>query len=179
MSESGNLFVKQHQGLMGMGAEIIQAVNRPVNDDAVRNVRKLAARFKGALLVHQRMENDALYPRLLDHADPVVATEARVLFEELGDIYDAFVAFEARWGSSEAVAQDTPGYYAALKSLLKKLFRRMQREDNQLYPLAVRADVSTSPTIPAPPSADFEGVSSESERARWVSMITWPPGSSR
>jgi hemerythrin-like domain-containing protein len=173
MSASGNIFLSQHQGLMQIGAEIIQAINGPVDDEAVRKVRKLAARFKGALLVHQRMENDALYPRLLAHPDPSVAEEARSLFEELGDIYDAFMAFEARWGSSEAVAEDTSGYYGALKRLLHKLSRRMQREDNELYPLAARADVSTSPTVPAPRSTDFEQASAAQERARWVSMITW------
>src|SRR5687768_7658407 len=113
MSESGNIFLHQHQGLMIIGAQIIQAMNSPVDDASVRQVRTLAARFKGALLVHQRMENDALYPRLLAHHDESIASAARILFEQLGDIYDAFVGFEARFGTSEAIANDTMGYYAA------------------------------------------------------------------
>jgi hypothetical protein len=179
MSESANIFVRQHQGLMVIGAEIIQAMQPPAEADAVRQVRKLAARFKGALLVHQRMENEALYPRLLDHPDPAIASAARALFEQLGDVYDGFVAFEARWGASESVAQDPAGYYGALKGLLKRLFRRMQIEDGELYALAARADVSTSPTIPAPPSMDYEGANSEEERSRWVSMITWQRSAAR
>ncbi len=173
MSDSANMFLRQHQGLMGIGAEIFQAMQQPVEADALRHVRKLAARFKGALLVHQRMENEALYPRLLDHPDPAIASAARALFEQLGDVYDAFVAFEARWGASEAVAQDPAGYYGALRSLLKRLFRRMQIEDGELYALAARADVSTSPTMPAPPSSAYEAANSAEERSRWVSMITW------
>src|SRR5687768_9048735 len=119
MSSADNTFVTQHQALMAQGANVVVALHQAVNEAGVRLLRVQVARFKGALLVHQRMENEALYPRLMSHPDPTIAEPARVLYADLGNIYDEFIALEQRFGSADRILAALPEYGVALRRMLK------------------------------------------------------------
>jgi hypothetical protein len=165
---SESTFRHQHQTLLGLGALVAQAMSTAKGDTDIRALRLHVARFKGALLVHQRMENDALYPRLIAHPDPAIAEAARALYADLGGIYDQFVDLELRFGSLDAIASALPEYCASLRRILKRLFLRMQREDEELYALAKRADVSCVSEFPP---ADVPDVSASEERERWAARL--------
>jgi hypothetical protein len=165
MTGAEHSFQQQHKTLFGLGAQIAQAMNDTASDESVMHLRRLVARFKGALLVHQRMENEALYPRLLDHPDPAIAEQARVLYEDLRGIYDLFAELEQRFGTGAAISAALPDYVSSLRRMLKRLFVRMQREDAELYSLASRANVATHSLVPPPPEDDLDVAA---ERERWA-----------
>lgn len=162
-------FQRQHAALLKMGTEIVLAMQAPVSEDSVRRVRMLTARFKGALLVHQRMENEALYPRLLDHPDPTISRTAQALYIDLGDLYDGFLDFERRFAAPEVGELAPQDYYKAIGRLLKRLMLRMQREDNELYALVARADRGSTPSLE--PEPDPESLSATEERKRWAARL--------
>jgi hypothetical protein len=164
MSSPDNSFLNQHEALVAQGAHVVIALQAACDDASVRALRVQVARFKGALLVHQRMENEALYPRLISHPDPTIAGPARALYADLGGIYDEFIALEQRFTGAEQVREALPEYGAALRRMLKRLFLRMQREDRELYALAALAHVSC---LSEPPPAYGELDTAE-ERARWA-----------
>jgi hypothetical protein len=82
------------------------------------------------------MENEALYPRLLAHDDASVRARAQHLFDELATIYDAFGNHHTRWSSIESIERDSAGYVRDTTEVLTKLWYRMGRENDELYPLA-------------------------------------------
>ena len=98
--------------------------------------RRLLARFRGLLLVHAAMENDALYPSLLDHRDANVRARARALFDEVGTIYDGVRQHGERWASPERIQAEATVFVQETLALLKTLGKRMARENAELYPLA-------------------------------------------
>ncbi len=51
MSAHSTTFQRQHDVLKGLGAEVLLALRRPADSAALRQVRRLMARFKGTLLV--------------------------------------------------------------------------------------------------------------------------------
>jgi hypothetical protein len=167
MSSPDNTFVNQHQALVAQGANVVVALHQATNEAGVRALRVQVARFKGALLVHQRMENEALYPRLMSHPDASIAEPARVLYADLGNIYDEFIALEQRFGGAEQILAALPEYGVALRRMLKRLFRRMQREDIELYALAERAHVSCL----SEPPPDFGELDVIEERDRWARAL--------
>lgn len=167
MGEHATTFQRQHDVLKGLGADVLVAMQRPSSSEAVREVRRLMARFKGTLLVHQRMENEAVYPRLLNHADAAIATEARSLYDELGGLYDELIAFEQRFDTNTIEAAPFE-YYGAIRALLKHLWIRMQREDETLYALVTRADATSAyDTRLAPDEALLDALA---ERKRWQAL---------
>lgn len=98
--------------------------------------RRLLARFRGLLLVHAAMENDALYPSLLEHRDANVRARARALFDEVGTIYDGVREHGERWSTPERIQAGAALFVQETVALLKTLGKRMARENAELYPLA-------------------------------------------
>src|SRR5262249_20336206 len=121
---------------------------------------------------HQRMENEALYPRLMEHPDARISGPARELFRDLGGIYDLFVDLDKRFATSEMIRDARAEYCSAVRRVLERLFLRMQREDTELYALAERANVTLHSTAPPPLETDEE-VDAQRARALWHSML--PP----
>ncbi len=164
-----NVFRRQHAGLLKMGGEIVMAMQTPASPESVRTVRTLVARFKGALLVHQRMENEALYPSLFEHEDASVAESARALYADLGDIYDGFLEFERRYADPRTAETSPQDFYKTIGRLLKRLMLRMQREDTELYALALRVD--NPGAVSEAPAGDPDTIRVDEERARWAQLL--------
>jgi iron-sulfur cluster repair protein YtfE (RIC family) len=138
-------FRRQHEELFQLSEEIGRALDAATFPANAREVRRMMARFKGKLLVHSSMENEALYPRLLEHANDAIRAKARDLFEELGGIYSAFGEHHTRWSTVEVVEKDPAGYARETHELFAKLARRMGRENEELYPLADREGEASVP----------------------------------
>jgi hypothetical protein len=131
-------FRRQHEELFELALGVDNALDSSAFPGNARDVRRMMARLKGKLVVHSTMENDALYPRLFQHADASVRAKAHALFEELGGIYDAFTGHHAKWNSVEAIEADPSGYVRDTRAIFDKLRLRMERENHELYPMADR-----------------------------------------
>jgi hypothetical protein len=131
-------FRRQHEELEELAQEILLELDKPTFPSNAREVRRMMARFKGKLIVHGTMENEALYPRLLAHEDEQVRVRSQALFDDLGGVYDAFTAHHAKWTSVEAIERDAPGYVRQTRDMFATLRRRLTRENSELYPLADR-----------------------------------------
>jgi hypothetical protein len=136
-------FERQHAELVSLakalGAELD---TRKIAADPGPARRALAA-FSGKLKVHAAMEQEALYPRLLASRDPSVAEKARALAAEVGDLYEGFFGFLARWQSAEAVQTAPDEFGRETMVQLHRLGVRMKRENRELYPLvdAIEGDL--------------------------------------
>lgn len=133
-------FRRQHDELYKLATEIDSALSSAQYPENAREIRRMMARLKGKLVVHSTMENDALYPRLLAHSDPVVRGRARAMFDELGPIYEAVGDHHSAWSSVERIQADPRRFADHTREIFAKLLRRMERENDELYPLADRAE---------------------------------------
>ena len=131
-------FRRQHEELVELALEVDTALDAPAFPANARDIRRMMARLKGKLVVHSTMENDALYPRLFQHGDPSIRALAQALFEELGGIYEMFAAHHLKWSSVDLIEADPSGYVRHTREVFDKLRLRMERENNELYPLADR-----------------------------------------
>jgi hemerythrin-like domain-containing protein len=96
----------------------------------------LLAKLTGLLRIHFAQEDRLLYPSLIASARGGVATVARQFFEEMGQIGPLFDAFAERWRSADAILGDAAGFRREAKALFAALAKRVQRENEILYPLA-------------------------------------------
>lgn len=119
---------------MSLAAEIRAKLDVETVEREPRVLRVMLAQFAGKLRVHERMES-ALYPPLLEHERPFVRETAERLKRDLGPLYATFDAFEARYATVESLTVDSKAFIADTLALFETLFRRMQRENKELYPL--------------------------------------------
>jgi hypothetical protein len=128
-------FQRQHAELMSLAADIRAMLDVETIERDPRAVRVMLAQFAGKLRVHERMESEALYPALLEDERPLVRETAERLKRDLGPIYATFNAFEARYATVESLGVNPTAFIADTLVLFETLFRRMQRENKELYPL--------------------------------------------
>jgi hemerythrin-like domain-containing protein len=95
--------------------------------------------FRDTLVRHLKCEDWALYPRLKASGDPYIAQLARDFIFEMGHIADEFAAYEARW-PAERVAGEWAGFRAETEAVLGAIAMRIEREEDELYPVAEQYD---------------------------------------
>ena len=91
------------------------------------------------LLAHLKLEDWALYPRLIASSDDAVSAAGRKFQEEMGGLAPAFVAYCDKW-SATAIERDWPGYCADTRKILDLLENRLICENRELLPLLAKLD---------------------------------------
>jgi len=128
------LYREQHGRLRRLAAGLLEsAADAPAAD-----LRTQLARLSGVIKVHLTGEDQALYPRLLQHADLEVRAKATHYQQSMGSLAGAFGTFYAAWMKAGAIEADRAGFGAELGDVLGALAARMDAEDGDLYALADR-----------------------------------------
>ena len=108
--------------------------------------------LRDTLVRHLKCEDWALYPRMQSSGDAEVMRIARIFVDEMGHIAGDFAAYDARW-TPEAVEADWDGFRGETIGILDALGMRIEREEQQLYPLAERLPIGGERQAPPPRAA--------------------------
>ena len=91
------------------------------------------------LLGHLKLEDWALYPRLIDSADPEISGAGREFKDEMGGLAPAFLAYCDKWNAG-SIQSDWAGYCTDTRGILDALTNRLTRENRELLPLLEKLD---------------------------------------
>lgn len=91
------------------------------------------------LIGHLKLEDWALYPRLIDSGDPEAAAAGRMFKEEMGGLAPAFLAYSNKWNAA-TIDADWAGYCSDTRAILDALMNRLTRENRELLPQLERLD---------------------------------------
>lgn len=91
------------------------------------------------LIGHLKLEDWALYPRLIESGDDEISAAGDAFKEEMGGLAPAFVAYCDKWTAS-TIPADCTGYCSDTRGLLDALMDRLTRENRELLPLLERLD---------------------------------------
>jgi len=91
------------------------------------------------LIGHLKLEDWALYPRLIDSGDAEISSAGRHFQEEMGGLAPAFLAYCDKWNAN-TIAADWRNYCSETRGLLDALTDRLTRENRELLPLLERLD---------------------------------------
>lgn len=125
-------FKVQHNEILAVAKELTQQIGAKAEP---ATLRKLLSNLAGKLSFHLAMEDDALYPRLIDGKDAKAKEMARRFKDEMGGLGGAFAAYNAKWQLS-AIKADPAGFAEESQAVFTALKKRIQRENTELYPLA-------------------------------------------
>lgn len=91
------------------------------------------------LLAHLKLEDWALYPRLIQSNDDGVSEVGRRFQQEMGGLAPAFVAYCDKW-SANAIESNWQDYCHDTREILDSLEERLVLENRELLPLLEKLD---------------------------------------
>lgn len=135
MASKTEVFRNQHADIINIVKEVEQNGLAPGKLPAnAAKVRVLLNKLSGKVSIHLAMEDDALYPRLLQHQDAEVKNKAKKFIDEMGGIKNAYLDYNKKWTQS-AIEMDSPAFVKETTGLFGALGDRIKRENNDLYAL--------------------------------------------
>lgn len=125
-------FRAQHDDILQVAGTITAQLK--ANGDPAA-LRKLLSNLAGKVNFHLAMEDEALYPRLMTGGSAAVKTRATKFKDEMGGLGRVFTEYNNRWQTS-AIRADFDGFANETRKVFGALAKRIERENNELYPLA-------------------------------------------
>ncbi|MFK7732222.1 MAG: hemerythrin domain-containing protein [Pseudomonadales bacterium] len=127
-------FRKHHEDILSVAGEIDALLSEDKVVEESKNISRLLAKFAGKLKGHLVMEDQVLYPKLMDHSDPQINNMAARFLKEMGGIAETVEQYCATWRAPDSIAADPKTFIVQTKRLFSALQRRIDNEDNILYP---------------------------------------------
>ena len=125
-------FRTQHNEILQIAKEMTAELKGEA-DPAI--LRKLLSNLAGKLNFHLAMEDQALYPRLMDRKDSDTRQLAKKFMDEMGGLGKVFTTYNDKWQVS-AIRKDPAGFLSETQTVFAALTKRIARENTELYPLA-------------------------------------------
>ena len=115
--------------------EVIELPTAPPQLELFELRRELVS----TLLAHLKLEDWALYPRLIQSGEADIAAAGEAFKDEMGGLAPAFLAYSDKWNAG-TIDADWPGYCTDTHAILDALMNRLTRENRELLPLLERVD---------------------------------------
>jgi iron-sulfur cluster repair protein YtfE (RIC family) len=128
-------FRTQHNEILAIAKEMSTRLKGDADPAALR---KLLSNLAGKLNFHLAMEDQALYPRLMERKDSDAKEMATRFMTEMGGLGKAFTTYNDKWQVS-AIRNDPAGFASETQTVFGALSKRIGRENAELYPLADKA----------------------------------------
>ena len=128
------MFRSQHEDLMAVVGVLGSLLGSKAGGNA-EEIRHQLSTLAGKVKVHLSMEDQYLYPKLVQSQDASIRELAQGYAHEMGGIRGAFTEYLGHWTTAAHIKADPDGFTRETHELFKVLGNRIQRENNQLYPL--------------------------------------------
>ncbi len=128
-------FRRQHTDLLAVAGELGKHLNVTELSADPKPAAALLSKLSGKLQVHLAMEDDTLYPHLLEHSDSQVRSTAQRFISEMKGIASAYQAYASRWGAPKKIQADPAGFIKETQGIFQALTQRIDKENNDLYDL--------------------------------------------
>ena len=129
-----------HAKLARLFRELGAAIERP-SPPPMLELFDLRRDLVSTLLSHLKLEDWALYPRLIDSGEADIAATGEMFKDEMGGLAPAFLAYSEKWNAN-SIDADWASYCSDTRAILDALMNRLTRENRELLPLLERLDTA-------------------------------------
>jgi hypothetical protein len=137
MSELSKLR-EDHARLARLFLRLGQMIERP-SAPSTLELFELRSELLSTLLAHLKLEDWALYPRLIESGEPDISSAGQAFKDEMGGLAPLFLAYCDKW-NAPSIEADWAGYCTDTRGILDALMNRLTRENKELLPLLDRLD---------------------------------------
>lgn len=124
---------QDHDVLVSLVSDFRDILRQPVAPAGIDLV-KFRSGFSKELLAHLTREDWLLYPSLLQSSDKLISGTAQRFVDEMGGLLASYKAWSGQWPTERIIAE-WPTFVTETSALLDALAHRIDRENNELYPL--------------------------------------------
>lgn len=111
----------------------VKEIDTQVATKKVAGLSRILGTLAGSVKMHLAMEDNSLYPRLINGSDKEIAKLAVQFQKEMGGIAQVFVAFIEKYNVDQKIESQFEDFKKEFETLKKVLGERIQKENNQLY----------------------------------------------
>ncbi|MFH1843481.1 MAG: hemerythrin domain-containing protein [bacterium] len=126
---------QQHLDLQDRCERILQIVDSGPLKSRAGVVLELMTALSLDLDEHLRLEDDYLYPAMMRRSQPLIRRTAERFAQELGGLRQRCTEFMTRWSDQETIRREVEQFRTETSAMANALRVRMQREDEELFPL--------------------------------------------
>ena len=137
-------FKRQHQEIRELVNMTTALLDHSALEKDPTQVRYKLSALSGKLLIHLSMEDQFLYPILMEQDDRQLQTTARKFLAEMGDLVTVFKNYSQKWISPSSIKANPAAFIKESTDILHALLQRIEREDRELYPLVEAAPSLTN-----------------------------------
>lgn len=135
-----NTYHRQHAEI----GEVLSALSGKLDTNKLSNGGALevcadVSRLVGMLSVHLASEDERLYPELAASPDPAVSDAAERFQSEIGGLKTDVEMYFLKWVSPQAVIENPEDFITDSQTVLGAVSDRIDRENDELYPLVENA----------------------------------------
>ena len=134
-------YKKHHEDIVAKVVELAGKLKPEVIAADPDGVHALLAEIAAMLSIHLAMEDNVLYPTILEKGSDAGKKIARDFSTEMGNIKQIFGAYVGRWSSINTLIEKSNEFIKETEGLIAALGDRVARENSELYPLAESIDI--------------------------------------
>ena len=128
-------FTEQHYQIISLCKELkIRSTVDNLKVDAAP-AYELQKDLHETLGAHLRLEDQSLYPMLIEHHDPTVRDVASRFQKELAECPRAHNAYQEKYPTQKSIEENIHTYAEDTYDLAKQILERIQKEETELYSL--------------------------------------------
>ena len=128
---------REHSTILGQ-IEALRSLSRAgIGANAAEIARRIVD-TASLIKFHLAAEDQVLYPQLAKSGQPEVARLSTRYQQEMHGLAAAFGEFVVRWRVPARLEADPDGFRRDANTVLKALYERLRREDEELYPAAAQ-----------------------------------------
>lgn len=139
MSQLSN-FKRQHREIRELVSMITSLLKHDLLCQEPTKIRYILSTLAGKLMMNLAMEDQFLYPSLKEKDDQRIQTTAHKFFTEMGDLMNVFKNYSQKWLSPSLIRENPDSFIQDSQDILHSLLKRIEQEDQQLYPLLEEAE---------------------------------------
>lgn len=102
-------------------------------------IAQMIVSISSTIKLHLATEDSMLYPALARSLHADAAQVGKTFQSEMGGIAAAYLAFSRKWNYGPRVAAKPDTFKSGANHIFKALHERIQRENEELYPLVEKA----------------------------------------
>lgn len=126
---------RQHNDIIDLVNYVLHKIENNVVEQNIQDIVLSINTITGKLKVHLLNEDKYLYPHLMNNTNITLNISGKKFFEEMKKVTIKYENYKSNYNTPSKVKQNIEAFNKDTKQIFKILMDRIQREENELYPL--------------------------------------------
>lgn len=126
---------RQHNDITGLVNYVLKKIENNMVEQNIQEIVRNINTITGKLKIHLLNEDKYLYPHLINNTDITLDAFGKKFFKEMEEVTMVYENYKSKYNTANKIKQNIEAFNKDTKQVFKTLMDRIQREENELYPL--------------------------------------------